>query len=118
MESRPSQPAGRFWSTPVSTELSSAAAQNKSQPLLVGGTTLGSNPTHAVDAYHDLFGTLNPRLLVLRDPDVAVQPLYAPTCNLVLYLGDGTSSRLPRFNERFREASKWSTCTRAQGSRF
>jgi hypothetical protein len=86
-------------------ELSSAAAQNKSQPLLVGGTTVGSNPKHAVDAYHDRFGTLNPRLLVLRDADVAVQPLYAPTCNLVLYLGDGTSSRLPRFNEHFREAS-------------
>lgn len=90
------------------SELGSAAAQNKSQPLLVGGTTVGSNPLHAVDGYHDRFGTLNPRLLVLRDLDVAavaVQPLYAPTCNLALYLGDGTSSRLPRFNERFREAS-------------
>ncbi len=75
-------------------------------PLLIAGTTLSSCPEDAVDAYHDFYGTLNPRLLISPAGSTTVRPLYAPTCNLVLYLGSPHSQKkLPRFNESFREAS-------------
>ncbi len=87
------------------SSLSQAASIN-GDPLLIAGTTLSSCPEYAVDAYHDFYGTLNPRLFVSPAGSTSVRPLYAPTCNLVLYLGSPHSQkRLPRFNEGFREAS-------------
>jgi glycosyltransferase involved in cell wall biosynthesis len=78
------------------------------EPLLVGGLTYGINPASFFSFYHDLFGTLNPRIIRVPDPTTAqYQPLYAPTCNMVILPGDaGCGKKLPRFHEGFREAAQ------------
>lgn len=78
------------------------------EPLLVGGLTHGVNPSSFYSYYHDLFGTLNPRIIRVPNPTtVQYRPLYVPTCNMVILLGDGgCGKKLPRFHEGFREAAQ------------
>lgn len=78
------------------------------EPLLVGGLTYGTNPSSFFSFYHDLFGTLNPRIIRVPNPNAAqFQPLYTPTCNMVILPGDADGQKkLPRFHEGFREAAQ------------
>ncbi|KAJ9111283.1 hypothetical protein QFC20_002574 [Naganishia adeliensis] len=78
------------------------------EPLLVGGLTFGTNPSSFYSFYHDLFGTLNPRIIRVPDPNTAqFQPLYTPTCNMVILPGDADCrKKLPRFHEGFGEAAQ------------
>ncbi|KAK4703369.1 hypothetical protein P7C70_g2852, partial [Phenoliferia sp. Uapishka_3] len=76
-------------------------------PILIAGTTLSTGDS-IFSKYHDYYGTLNPRLSGPSHASQALkkQPLYAPTCNLLLYLGGPESKlRLPTFDEAFREPS-------------
>ncbi|KAJ9127343.1 hypothetical protein QFC24_000750 [Naganishia onofrii] len=84
-------------------------------PLIVGGLTKGIRSL-IVSRYHDFYGTLNPR--ILRIPSASsplsrnggktrYRPLYAPTCNMAIFLGSPKGKkRLPRFNEAFREPAQ------------
>jgi hypothetical protein len=77
-------------------------------PLIVGGITSSAAESPTIySLYHDFYGTLNPRVWIPTSPsDTDVHPLYAPTCNLVIYPGDPASvKQLPRFHEGFREPS-------------
>lgn len=78
------------------------------EPLLVGGLTCGANPSSFYSYYHELFGTLNPRIIRLPNPNTRqFKPLYASTCNMVVFPGDVHSEKkLPRFHEGFREAAQ------------
>lgn len=77
-------------------------------PLVVGGITSSAAESPSIFShYHDFYGTLNPRVWIPTSPSVSdIHPLYAPSCNLVLYPGDTESGKqLPRFHEGFREPS-------------
>ncbi|KAI5451708.1 hypothetical protein NCC49_001357 [Naganishia albida] len=78
------------------------------EPLIVGGLTYGISPSSFYSFYHDLFGTLNPRIIRVPNPNAAqYQPLYAPTCNMIILPGHAEcSKKLPRFHEGFREAAQ------------
>jgi hypothetical protein len=77
-------------------------------PLVVGGITSSAADTPSMYAYyHDFYGALNPRVWIPTSPTPTdIHPLYAPSCNLVVYPGDPRSGKqLPKFHEGFREPS-------------
>lgn len=79
-----------------------------SEPLVIGGITCSADCGSTIYTYyHDFYGTLNPRVWISPSTsDDKVHPLYAPSCNLIIYPGHPESRKqLPRFHEGFREPS-------------